>query len=158
MMSSTIFSLRELSDHPLLFGGGRTWVLPLEYADELRLRLDNNIFFYEETPLGDGFSVYESYAVRGGSPVTKMLFNWNPGMAPFTAGAPMYLLGNRGDLNGAVLRNSWFTQLFVTIKNGIPRGAYVDIFDELQARVVNDPTVILGQIHKDLFIHLDLFL
>ena len=46
----------------------------------------------------------------------------------------MYLLGNRGDLNGAVLRNSWFTQLFVTIKNGEPRGAYVDIFDELQAR------------------------
>ena len=50
----------------------------------------------------------------------------------------MYLLGNRGDLEGATLRNSWFTQLFVTIKEGVPQGAYVDIFDELQARVLYD--------------------
>ena len=37
-----------------------------------------SIFFYEETPSG-GFAVYESYAVRGGSPVTKRLFDWGSG-------------------------------------------------------------------------------
>ena len=62
------------------------------------------------------------------------------GTSPRAAkGAPMYLLGNRGDLEGAVLRNSWFTQLFVTIKNGVPQGAYVDIFDEMQAREWANP-------------------
>ena len=59
----------------------------------------------------------------------------------------MYLLGNRGDLEGAVLRNSWFTQLFVTIKNGVPQGAYVDIFDEMQAR-----DSILRQMYQDIAI------
>ena len=38
----------------------------------------HSIFFYEETTSG-GFEVYESYAVRGGSPVTKRLFEWNSG-------------------------------------------------------------------------------
>ena len=51
--------------------------------------------------------------------------------------APMYLLANRGNLDSAVLRNSWFRQLFVrnTEKKGVYKGAYVDIFDELQARI-----------------------
>ena len=54
-----------------------------------------------------------------------------------TKQAPMYLLANRGNLDSAVLRNSWFRQLFVrnTETKGVYKGAYVDIFDELQARI-----------------------
>ena len=52
--------IKELSNHPLLFSGSRTWVMPLEYVRELPLRLDSNIFFYDETSSG-GFVVYESY-------------------------------------------------------------------------------------------------
>ena len=50
--------------------------------------------------------------------------------------APMNLLANRGNLDSAVLRNSWFRQLFVrdTEKRGVYEGPFVDIFDELQAR------------------------
>ena len=48
--------------------------------------------------------------------------------------APLYWLASRGDLDGAVLRNSWFTQLFVTMIKGVPVGPYVDIFYELEVR------------------------
>ena len=55
--------IKEMSNHPLLFSGSRTWVMPLVYATELPLRLDSNIFFYDETPSG-GFVVYESYGKK----------------------------------------------------------------------------------------------
>ena len=48
--------------------------------------------------------------------------------------APLYRLANRGNLGGAVLRNSWFTQLFVSMINDVPVGPYVDIFYELEVR------------------------
>ena len=48
--------------------------------------------------------------------------------------APLYRLAYRGNLDGAVLRNSWFTQLFVTIIKGVTVGPYVDIFYELEVR------------------------
>ena len=68
----------------------------------------------------------------------KLLLNiLNEGTsAGSTKQAPVNLLANRGNLDSAVLRNSWFRQLFVrdTEKRGVDEGPFVDIFDELQAR------------------------
>ena len=33
--------IKELSNYPLLFSNGRTWVMPFEFADQLQPRLDN---------------------------------------------------------------------------------------------------------------------
>ena len=61
--------------------------------------------------------------------------------------APMNLLANRGNLDSAVLRNSWFRQLFVrdTEKRGVYEGPFVDIFDELQARATKTQISVLSQ-------------
>ena len=62
--------LSELQGDPLLFGGTRVWVLPREHESGLALRLDSKVFLYEGNA-SDGYTVYESYAMRGGPAITK---------------------------------------------------------------------------------------
>ena len=62
--------LSELQSDPLLFGGTRVWILPREHESGLPLRLDSKVYLYEGNA-SDGYTVYESYAMRGGPAIIK---------------------------------------------------------------------------------------
>ena len=64
---------KELAETPHLFAKTTTWFVPLEYLPTVSLRLDSRVFFYDPTQTGS-YKVYESYAIKGGDPVTKHLF------------------------------------------------------------------------------------
>ena len=69
--------IKDIGAKPLSFTGTRVWVMPMEYASLIPLRLNSYIVFYNRTSAGD-FTVYESYAVRGGTPVVRRLLKWFP--------------------------------------------------------------------------------
>ena len=94
----------RLSKYPILFSLRQTWVVPMRYAKNLPLRLDNNIFFYDGNASA-GYNVYESYAIKGKNPVTKMLFQWHYGEESIPLLSPT--MDRRSNLNGVVLRDSW---------------------------------------------------
>ena len=62
--------LTELKKDPLIFDGTRVWILPFKYMSCLALRLDSKVYLYEGNA-SDGYTVYESYAMRGGPAITK---------------------------------------------------------------------------------------
>ena len=94
--------LREVTSEPLIFSHFYAWVMPLELMSAVPLRLDSNIFFYERG-LSGGFNVYEGYAIKGGQPITKKLFQW-----PDNSRMPMNLPLNRLDLGGTKIDIAWY--------------------------------------------------
>ena len=117
--------VRVLSTQPLTFTKTRVWVMPLEHAPNIPLRLDSNIFFYNRTS-PTGFIVYESYAIKGGIPITSELFRW-PQVKPSMI-VPINLLEKR-TLNGAIMNVAWQGSAFDIV------GINVDILADLQARL-----------------------
>ena len=111
----------RLSKYPILFNSRQMWVVPIRYAKSLPLRLDNNIFFYDGNA-SVGYNVYESYAIKGKNPVTKMLFKWHheDESIPLLS----QTLDRRSNLNGAILKESWPT------KNRKKFGMQGSIFDD----------------------------
>ena len=111
--------LRELSTKPLAFTKTRAWVMPLTYASVLPLRLDSNILFYERTSQ-DSFTVYESFAIKGGNTKTSVLFKWpeeelnNPNPTK-----PLNLLEKRANLDGAILKNAWHSSSWNKYKDNL---------------------------------------
>ena len=93
----------KLRDHPLLFSFNHVWVMPIEYASMISLRLDNNIIFYEHTT-GDGgaFNIYDSYAIKGQSSITTKLFQWPREKASLNI--QMRALEGRTNLTGTILK------------------------------------------------------
>ena len=64
--------LRELSGEEILFSRTTLWFMPVEYGSDLPLRLDSRVFLYKESKSGY-YIVYETYAVRGGTPIVERL-------------------------------------------------------------------------------------
>ena len=95
--------LGKLSNQPLTFTKNHVWVMPLDYVSILPLRLDSNIFFYNRTSARN-FMVYESYAIKGGVPLTTLLFKW-PEELPRKL-KPINLLEKR-TLKGTILNIAW---------------------------------------------------
>ena len=121
--------ITKLGEHPLLFNAAQVWVMPMQYAIKVPLRLDNNIFFYDGNS-SSGYSVYESYAIKGKKPETKMLFQWHQEVKDI----PLLhsTMDRRSNLNGVVLRDSWVTT------SGKPSRLHGDFFLDmsvLQARL-----------------------
>ena len=116
--------IKELQSDPLTFTKSQVWVMPLDYVSFLPLRLDSNIFFYDRT--STGFTVYESYAINGGNPITSELFKW-PEVEPKRI-EPFNLLVRR-TLQGAILNVAWHgsTKEFA--------GTNADILKDLQAKL-----------------------
>ena len=122
--------ITKASSHPLLFTMAQVWVMPMRYASEVPLRLDNNILFYDGNSSA-GYNVYESYAIKGQNPVTRMLFQWHQGdtsilLLPST-------MERRSNLNRAVLRDSWVTK--TRSQGGVQGDVYEDVLSILQARM-----------------------
>ena len=94
--------LMNLKKDPLLFASTQVWVVPLEFSPILPLRADSRVLFYSGTTgivESGGYAVYESYAVKGGSPINTLLFQWNPalGLKGNRPVAPNFL-ANRSNL------------------------------------------------------------
>ena len=74
---------KELAETPFLFAKNTAWFVPVEYLPTVSLRLDSRVFFYDLMQTGS-YKVYESYAIKGGDPMTKLLFTWLPETSDFT--------------------------------------------------------------------------
>ena len=90
-----------------------------------------------------GYTLYESYAVKGGAPITTKITEWHPRNE--TVGNMRLfkdILEKRSNLNGALVRYSWFHNppfvRFVKDSSGSVVdyvGFYVDIFEELKSQL-----------------------
>ena len=118
--------IKALNDlNPLSFAGNQVWAMSLENTHFLHLRLDNNILFYAEAASG-GFSVYESYSVKGGSPTTSQLFEWRKAEDQKNSKRPIRLLERRWNLNGVMIKNA-----AIKYNDDI----YTDLLSELQVQL-----------------------
>ena len=108
----------EFSSAPILFSRTSMWFMPIEYGSDIPLRLDSRVFLYDGAQSGN-YTVYESYAVRGGPPVIRRLLEWSPEDA--TSDATVFekrsILRGRANLNGIVMTNSWFEQYPFVVYN-----------------------------------------
>ena len=121
--------IMELRNQPLLFASNHVWVMPLQYVSILAVRLDSIIISYERAPSGD-FIVYESYAIKGGRPITTELFKWSPDEKRISnITMQMNLIQKRTDLRGCAIDISWHGKNM----NSIGRNA--DILYELQQQL-----------------------
>ena len=99
----------EFNRDPNLFSRTSVWFVPLGYESNMPLRLDSRVFLYDG-PKSDSYTVYESYSVRGRAPTTRKLLEWSPKMASKVTNVfeKRSILRERANLNGVVLKNSWF--------------------------------------------------
>ena len=115
----------KLGMDPILFSETRVWLMPREYASAIPLRLDNNIIFFEKSVTG-GFKLHESYSVKSGVPVMRMLLEFHK-----VEDAKRVLLSPISrTLNGATLKTSWTAS---DLKKS--RSVNRDIIRALQARM-----------------------
>ena len=103
--------IMELNKDSLAFTQNGLWFMPMEYLSLIDLRLDSKVFFYTDNN-ARGFTLFESYAIKGGSPITKRLTIWRPSReANLNQGEQILgtsVIDRRSDLQGTVLRHSWF--------------------------------------------------
>ena len=125
--------LGEVSSKPMSFTRSRVWVMPLKYASKLPLRLDSNIMFYEKTS-PSGFTVYEAYAIKGGTPITSELYEWTGEeiIRDEQIPSPVNLLEKRSDLGGIVMNIAWLN--WVRRETGI-FGRVADIMSDIQSQL-----------------------
>ena len=133
--------IKELGEREAFFTEENIWALPLKYETFVPLRLDSKVMLYRGNG-SKGYSLYDSYAVKGGPPITTKLFDWEPGTDKSEGDAQLLfnVLGKRKDFNGAVVRFSWFKNppfVWMSKKGKIADGDgfYVDILADLQAQL-----------------------
>ena len=100
--------IMELNDQPLLFSFNHVWVMPMEYASLISLRLDNNILFYDYHAKEGEFNIYDSYAIKGERPIRTSLFQWKNDSEGQMNHFNMQVrtLEGRSNLKGSVLKVS----------------------------------------------------
>ena len=128
--------LAKLSEDKSFFDRTQMWIVPVELVNNMHLRVDSRVLFYNGTQSG-GYEVFESYAIKGGRPISTFLFEWNSGLKLPVA---IDFLANRSNLQAVKLINAWFTNPpFITHAKGKkgPKavGFYVDILNDLQSQL-----------------------
>ena len=133
--------LMKLKKDSKFFASNHVWILPLEISALLPLRLDSRVLSYRETngtPGSEAYAVYESYAVKGGSPIHTLLFKWSPAHKEKRPASPNFL-DNRKNLQGVTLLNSWFKNppfvKFIQGPNPDSVGFYVDVLKALKSQL-----------------------
>ena len=130
--------MTNLSQDMSFFDRSKVLVVPFDLVNKmhLRLRLDSRVLLYKETQSG-GYEVFESYAIKGGTPITKLLFVWSPGLELPLA---IDFLASRSNLQEVKLKNSWFNSTPLVIlaqgndySNAV--GFSVDILNDLQSQL-----------------------
>ena len=134
--------LNSLSRSSEIFKGSSSIVMPGSYEDRVPHRLDSVIYFYNGTQ-SDGYSVWESYAVKLGVPSPRMILKWTPkGDQVQTLTDEFEVWERRRDLGGIVLTSGvleWPRYLVPVIADDgamiDATGFYPDILSELMARL-----------------------
>ena len=73
--------LKHLSESvPSILTSNYPLFMPTSYQNEIKLRLDSNIFFY-----GNNYELYDIFAVKGGPPIKLEVGKWNNGMTLITS-------------------------------------------------------------------------
>ena len=94
------FQLNE--EGATLHSGQRLWLMPLDYEENIQLRLDNRVFFYKKE-LSDNYTVYEGYGIKGLKHISP-LFEWFPSKADhLKVFEKESVLKRRSDLKGVEL-------------------------------------------------------
>ena len=84
--------VRQLAiDVPTIFASGCPLFLPVEYKNEIKLRLDSNVIFYEG-PIDGKYKFMDIFAVKNESPITLGLGIWQK-----STGIDLYMSNNRWD-------------------------------------------------------------
>ena len=60
---------------PTIFRSNYPVFMPKGYSEELNLRLDSNVIFFEEK-VAAGYALVDIFAVKGGSPIELGFVNW----------------------------------------------------------------------------------
>ena len=66
--------VKELVKHKAFFTENEFWALPYDDNWSLPLRMDSRVVLYRETEgqeEAEGFSLFDTYAVMGGAPITN---------------------------------------------------------------------------------------
>ena len=66
--------VKELVKHKAFFTENEFWALPYDDNWSLPLRMDSRVVLYREKKEGEeakGFSLFDTYAVMGGEPITN---------------------------------------------------------------------------------------
>ena len=134
--------LSSLSKNSEIFKGSSAFVMPGSCEAAVPHRLDSVIYFFNGTQVG-GYSVWESYAVKLGTPNRRMILKWKPKLDELQLLTEEFdVWERRGDLGGILLTSGvleWPRYLVPVIGNdGAMRGAtgfYPDILSELTARL-----------------------
>ena len=101
--------IKTLTRHPLLFSWNNVWVMPIEYATMMYLRLDNHVLFYDGIGGEEGkINVFESYSIKGMHPLNTRLLQWQEGNVSEASdfNMQMRILEGRSNLRGTALRVS----------------------------------------------------
>ena len=107
----------------LSFTHTRVYVMPLKYVHLTPLRLDSNILFYNRTS-PNNYTVFESYSIKGGHPITSELFKW-----PDKESLRRVPFIERRTLNGATLNIAWHNNATDEV------GLNAEILRDLQAQL-----------------------
>ena len=125
--------------HSTLFSGPRLWLMPLDYEQNIQLRLDSRFFFYDKTKSGN-YTVYEGYAVKGSKHLTP-LFEWSTSKTDhINVFEKESVLKRRSDLTGVVLTSDYSAELrpfvrYIRDSSGAivkTDGYYADIITDLE--------------------------
>lgn len=99
--------IKALNTNPLVFSNNGLWFMPIDHMKLLNLRLDSKAFFYTGN-LTNGYTLHESYSIQGGRPIKTKVDEWRPGYVNGQSRLALDIMERRSDLQGTVLRHSWF--------------------------------------------------
>ena len=117
----------------------RLWVMPLDYEEDIQLRLDSRVFFYEKQ-MSDNYTVYEGYAINGVQRLSPM-FEWFPSKSDYIkVFEKEVVLQRRSNLNGVELITDYPAEVdpfakYVRDSTGAivqVDGYYTDILNDLE--------------------------
>ena len=95
--------LANLTPNESLFARNYPVLMPTAYKNDIKLRLDSNVIFYEESGM-EGYQLYDLFAIKGGPPITLKFGKWNRATG-LTLHTTMNRWDRRTDLRGASFTN-----------------------------------------------------
>ena len=91
---------------PSIFSSNCPLLIPIEYRDELKLRLDSNIIFYKAEP-GQKYKLIDSFAIKGGPTISVPIGYWDM-MNGISFVESKNRWDRRSDLRGATFLNGFY--------------------------------------------------
>ena len=90
---------------PSIFSGNCPVFMPIDYTNDIRMRLDTNVIFYKESH--GLYELIDKFAIKGESTITETLGYWNR-KSGIIIQTSMSRWERRTDLKGAIFTNALF--------------------------------------------------